>query len=207
MPASITAPAPDNRFQSLSPCALSKSEKSSVVALALKVLSQRFRRGRVLNSPQDIEGFLRLKLTGRRNEVFGIIYLDTRHRLIEIAELFKGTVDGATVYPRVVVQQALEKNAAAIVIFHNHPERCGRRIKSRPRHHRETRARPCPGRRAPARSPGCHRRRRGLVRRTRAHMTQRIGSYLPVFDTDSSGTDANFVLRLRRSAASSPSRL
>ncbi|MDE0488602.1 MAG: DNA repair protein RadC [Gammaproteobacteria bacterium] len=121
MPASITAPAPDNRFQSLSPCALSKSEKSSVVALALKVLSQRFRRGRVLNSPQDIEGFLRLKLTGRRNEVFGIIYLDTRHRLIEIAELFKGTVDGATVYPRVVVQQALEKNAAAIVIFHNHP--------------------------------------------------------------------------------------
>ena len=121
MPASITAPAPDNRFQSLSPSALSKSEKSSVVALALKVLSQRFRRGRVLNSPQDIEGFLRLKLTGRRNEVFGIIYLDTRHRLIEIAELFKGTVDGATVYPRVVVQQALEKNAAAIVIFHNHP--------------------------------------------------------------------------------------
>ena len=121
MPASITAPAPDNRFRSLSPCVLSKSEKSSVVALALKVLSQRFRRGRVLNSPQDIEGFLRLKLTGRRNEVFGIIYLDTRHRLIEIAELFKGTVDGATVYPRVVVQQALEKNAAAIVIFHNHP--------------------------------------------------------------------------------------
>jgi len=121
MPASITAPAPDNRFQSLSPSALSKSEKSSVVALALKVLSQRFRRGRVLNSPQDIEGFLRLKLTGRRNEVFGIIYLDTRHRLIEIAELFKGTVDGATVYPRVVVQQALEKNAAAVVLFHNHP--------------------------------------------------------------------------------------
>lgn len=121
MPATKTAPASDNRFQSLSPAALSKTEKSSVVALALKVLSQRFRPGRPFTSPEDIEGYLRLKLTGRRNEVFGIIYLDTRHRLIEVAELFQGTVDGAAVYPRVVVQQALEKNAAAIVIFHNHP--------------------------------------------------------------------------------------
>ena len=121
MPASKTAPASDNRFQSLSPAALSKSEKSSVVTLALNVLSQRFRPGRAFTSPEDIEGYLRLKLTGRRNEVFGIIYLDTRHCLIEIAELFQGTVDGAAVYPRVVVQQALEKNAAAIVVFHNHP--------------------------------------------------------------------------------------
>ena len=126
MPASNTAaataaPARENRFASLTPSCLSKAEKSSLVSLALKVLSQRFRRGRVLNSPEDIEGFLRLKLTGRRNEVFGIIYLDTRHRLIEIAELFQGTVDGAAVYPRVVVQRALEKNAAAVVLFHNHP--------------------------------------------------------------------------------------
>ncbi len=121
MPASKTAPAGDNRFESLSPAALSKSEKSTVVSLALKVLSQRFRPGRAFTSPEDIEGFLRLRLTGRRNEVFGIIYLDTRHRLIEIAELFNGTIDGAAVYPRVVVQKVLEKNAAAIVIFHNHP--------------------------------------------------------------------------------------
>ena len=126
MPASNTAVATaararENRFASLTPSCLSKAEKSSLVSLALKVLSQRFRRGRVLNSPEDIEGFLRLKLSGRRNEVFGIIYLDTRHRLIEIAELFHGTVHGAAVYPRVVVQRALEKNAAAIVIFHNHP--------------------------------------------------------------------------------------
>ncbi|MCY4533923.1 MAG: hypothetical protein OXB91_01060 [Bryobacterales bacterium] len=121
MPALKTAPASDNRFESLSPAALSKSEKSSVVTLALKVLSQRFRRGRAFTSPEDIEGYLRLKLTGRRNEVFGVIYLDTRHRLIEIAELFNGTIDGAAVYPRVVVQQVLEKNAAAVVIYHNHP--------------------------------------------------------------------------------------
>ena len=121
MPASNTATTADNRFQSLSPASLSRTEKSSVIKLALAVLSARYRPGRAFTSPEDIEGFLRLKLTGRRNEVFGIVYLDTRHRLIEIAELFNGTVDGAAVYPRVVVQKALEKNAAAVVLFHNHP--------------------------------------------------------------------------------------
>ena len=85
------------------------------------MLASRYRPGRAFTSPEDIEGFLRLKLTGRRNEVFGIIYLDTRHRLIKIEELFNGTVDGAAVYPRVVLQQALEKNAAAVILFHNHP--------------------------------------------------------------------------------------
>ena len=110
-----------DRFQSLAPASLSRSEKSSVVKLALAVLSARYRPGRAFTSPEDIEGFLRLKLTGRRNEVFGIIYLDTRHRLIKIEELFNGTVDGAAVYPRVVLQQALEKNAAAVILFHNHP--------------------------------------------------------------------------------------
>ena len=83
MPASNTARSSDNRFQSLSPASLSRTEKSSVIKLALAVLSARYRPGRAFTSPEDIEGFLRLKLTGRRNEVFGIVYLDTRHRLIE----------------------------------------------------------------------------------------------------------------------------
>ena len=121
MPASNTAPAGDNRFQSLTPASLSRTEKSSVVKLALAVLASRYRPGRAFTSPEDIEGFLRMKLTGRRNEVFGIVFLDTRHRLIAIEELFNGTIDGAAVYPRVVVQKAIEKNAAAVVLFHNHP--------------------------------------------------------------------------------------
>lgn len=126
MPASNTAaataaPARENRFASLTPSCLSKAEKSSLVSLALKVLSQRFRRGCILNSPEDIEGFLRLKLTGRRNEVFGVIFLDCRNRLIRIVELFQGTLHGAVVYPRVVVQKALDNNAAAVVLYHNHP--------------------------------------------------------------------------------------
>ena len=93
--------AADNRFQSLTPTSLSRTEKSSVIKLALAVLSARYRPGRAFGSPEDIKGFLRLKLTGRRNEVFGIVFLDTRHRLIAIEELFQGTVDGAAVYPRI----------------------------------------------------------------------------------------------------------
>ena len=127
MPASKTdrasaARANQNRFQSLSPASLSRTEKSSaLIKLALTVLSLRYRPGRAMTSPEDMQALMRLKLNGRRNEVFGAVFLDTRHRVLRIAELFQGTVDGAAVYPRVVVQQALEKNAAAVVFFHNHP--------------------------------------------------------------------------------------
>lgn len=121
MPASNNSASSDDRFHSLTPASLSKSEKDSVVALALAVLKGRNRRGRTIRRPRDIEDFLRLKLSGRRNETFGVIYLDTRHRLIEIGELFYGTIDGATVYPRVVVQTAMEKNASALILYHNHP--------------------------------------------------------------------------------------
>ena len=121
MPATKTLPANDDRFRSLKPASLSPAEKSSVVTLALSVLSQRCRPGRAFKNPGDAEDFLRLKLTGRRNEVFGAIFLDSRNRFIEIAELFRGTIDGATVYPRVVLQHALDHNAAAVVLFHQHP--------------------------------------------------------------------------------------
>ena len=121
MSAPRTVPATGDRFGSLTPAALSSGEKSAVVALALQILSQRCRRGRAFGNPADVEAFLRLKLTGRRNEVFGAVFLDTRNRYIDIAELFRGTIDGAAVYPRVVLQQALDRNAAAVVLFHQHP--------------------------------------------------------------------------------------
>jgi len=65
--------------------------------------------------------YLRLGLAEHKKELFGCFFLDNRHRVIEMAELFHGTIDGALVHPRVVVQRALEANAAAIVFFHNHP--------------------------------------------------------------------------------------
>ncbi len=85
------------------------------------MLSSRYRPGRAFTAPEDIQRFLRLKLSGRRNEVFGIVLLDTRHRLIRVVELFRGTVDWAAVSPRVVVRNALDNNAAAVVLFRNRP--------------------------------------------------------------------------------------
>jgi DNA repair protein RadC len=111
----------ENRFADLKPSALSEVEKRSVVTLALAILKQRHRKGRALGSPDDTRAYLRLKLAERKNEVFGVVLLTNRHQVIDLAELFQGTVDGASVYPRVVVQKALETNAAAVVFFHSHP--------------------------------------------------------------------------------------
>jgi DNA repair protein RadC len=110
-----------DRFHGLKPSALAANEKASVVRLALSVLAQRHRPGRLLSSPHRTRDYLRLKLGGRQREVFGTVYLDAQHRILQYAELFEGTIDGAAVYPRVVVQRALEVNAAAVVLFHNHP--------------------------------------------------------------------------------------
>ncbi len=111
----------EDRLAGLKPSDLSDVEKQSVVTLAMKVLTIKHRAGRPLSSPQETRNYLRLRLTGYRNEVFGSLFLDNRHRIIALRELFQGTIDGASIHPRVVVQQALEVNAAALVFFHNHP--------------------------------------------------------------------------------------
>ena len=72
-------------------------------------------------SPAMAEAYLRLKLTTRKREVFAIMFLDTKHRLIEYREMFKGTIDGASVHPREVARVALELNAATLIVGHNHP--------------------------------------------------------------------------------------
>lgn len=111
----------EDRLSGLRPADLNDVEKQSVITLAMKVLSIKHRAGRVLSKPDETRDFLRLRLADYRNEVFGCLFLDNRHRIIAVRELFQGTIDGASVYPRVVVQQAMEVNAAAMVLFHNHP--------------------------------------------------------------------------------------
>ncbi len=130
----------DDRFRDLKASALNDAEKGSLLALAMKVLSMRHYRGRTLRSPDDTQAYLRLRLADKQAEIFGCLYLDNRHRVLELCELFHGTIDGTSVYPRVVVQQALEVNAAAVILFHNHPsgvaepsqadERITRRLKN-----------------------------------------------------------------------------
>ena len=111
----------EDRLTGLKPSDLSDVEKQSVVTLAMKVLAIKHRAGRPLSNPEATRNYLRLRLADYPNEVFGSLFLDNRHRLIVVRELFQGTIDGASIHPRVVVQQALEANAAAMVFFHNHP--------------------------------------------------------------------------------------
>ncbi|HZF28133.1 MAG TPA: DNA repair protein RadC [Gammaproteobacteria bacterium] len=73
------------------------------------------------DAPLDAARFLKARLLDLPHEVFCCLFLDTRHRLIRCEELFRGTVDGATVYPREVVKHALQHNASAVILGHNHP--------------------------------------------------------------------------------------
>ena len=74
-----------------------------------------------MRSPADSRDFLMARLRDRPHEVFCCLFLDNRHRVLAFDELFQGTIDNTTVYPREVVRQALRRNAAAVILAHNHP--------------------------------------------------------------------------------------
>ena len=78
-------------------------------------------KGDILSSPDDTRRFLEASLRNYEHEVFAALFLDNRHQVICFRELFTGTIDGASVYPREVVKLALQLNAAAIIFAHNHP--------------------------------------------------------------------------------------
>ena len=77
--------------------------------------------GQAIRSPTDTEAFLRARLQHLGHEVFCCLYLDNRHRVLRFEEMFRGTIDGTSVYPREVVKEALSINAAAVIVCHNHP--------------------------------------------------------------------------------------
>jgi DNA repair protein RadC len=73
------------------------------------------------SSPTEVKQFLKLKLGEAEREIFAVLFLDNRHRLIEYQELFFGTIDGASIHPREVLKAAMKCNAAAVILAHNHP--------------------------------------------------------------------------------------
>lgn len=102
-----------------------QSNEMHLVHRALHVLEQRlFQRGPCLENPQSVRQYLRLALAGERDEVFAVLFLDTKHRLLAFEPLFQGTVDSAAVYPRRIVQRALAHKSAAVILVHNHPSGC-----------------------------------------------------------------------------------
>ncbi len=95
---------------------------NDIVTQALQILrSQLQERDVMLNDVQSVIDFVTLNLATQEREVFAVLLLDTRHRLIEYKELFYGTIDKATVFPREVLRAALLANAAAVILAHNHP--------------------------------------------------------------------------------------
>ncbi len=93
----------------------------AVLEMSRRYLAETVRRQDAINSPQDTRQYLSSCLRDKPHEVFAALFLDNRHQLIKFEELFQGTIDGASVYPREVVKKALFYNAAAIIVAHNHP--------------------------------------------------------------------------------------
>lgn len=97
------------------------AQLQAVLEMARRHLSATMADGDLLTSPQLVRDYLRAQLRHRQHEVFAVLFLDSQHRLLAYDELFRGTIDGASVYPREVVKQALARNAAAVILAHNHP--------------------------------------------------------------------------------------
>ena len=101
--------------------AMVRASSETILVAARNVLAHRVRRGASLQSPRKAGEFLTARLGHLDYEVFGLILLDKRHRVIECMDLFRGTIDGASVHPREIVKLALQKSAAACIVYHNHP--------------------------------------------------------------------------------------
>jgi len=111
----LCAPRPDG-IGSVGWCRL-----QSALELARRHYAEALRTGPALESPRATREFLVRRLRDMPHELFCCLHLDNRHRLIAFEELFRGTIDGASVHPREVVKQALARNAAAVILAHNHP--------------------------------------------------------------------------------------
>ena len=97
------------------------AQLQAILEMARRHLSEDLRRDTVMSSAQLTRQFLQAQLRHEQREVFAVLYLDNQHQLLVYEPLFFGTIDGAAVYPREVVKRALELNASALIIAHNHP--------------------------------------------------------------------------------------
>ncbi len=101
---------------------LALNSPQNIIEEALKILGKQLRCEQTyMTSSQAVRDYCRLKLATKEHEVFGVLFLDNQHRLIEFKELFRGTIAGCSVHIREVAKEALSLNCAAIIFTHNHP--------------------------------------------------------------------------------------
>lgn len=97
------------------------AQLQAVMEMARRHLSERLERDSALESPRAVRQYLKAQLRHEPHEVFGCLFLDAKHRSLGFEALFHGSISSASVYPRQVVKRALAKNAAALILCHNHP--------------------------------------------------------------------------------------
>lgn len=107
------------RIKGLGPA--KRAELSAVLEMARRALAQQLERGPVFDAPAKVKDYVALHLGHRPQEVFAVLFLDSQHRLIELRELFSGTLTQTSVYPREVLRHAMALNAGAVILAHNHP--------------------------------------------------------------------------------------
>lgn len=95
--------------------------EEELLGFATELLSSRFTRGEVIQSPQASRDFLTFRLAREERELFGVVFLDSQHRVLAYEVLFQGSISSSSVHPREVVKRCLVLNAAAVVLAHNHP--------------------------------------------------------------------------------------
>lgn len=117
-----TPPESLRRIKGLGPA--KQAELLAVVELARRALAQELHERPLFDGPQAVRHYLQLQLGHRSYEVFACLFLDNQHRLLAFEELFRGTLNQTSVYPREVLIRALHHQAAAVVLAHNHPSGC-----------------------------------------------------------------------------------
>ena len=110
-----------DQMGSLSALVNSSNLAQAIIEFTSRYIKEEIKRGDALNDVTAVRKYLVTRLRGYPYEVFACLFLDNKHRVIEYEELFKGTIDSASVHPREVVRQVIKHNAAAVIFAHNHP--------------------------------------------------------------------------------------
>lgn len=97
------------------------AQLQAAAEISTRIARENLQRGQILTNPDLTRDYLMRQLANRSYEVFALLLLDNQHRVIQFVELFRGTINAASVYPREVISLVLEKSAAAVIVCHNHP--------------------------------------------------------------------------------------